>query len=151
MPSSITNLSPFLLNNAHKSIRCALIDELNLKGVLLSSLSLPIFGKMMIESGEIAQSELQDFLELDRHRVSRLVRDLEVAQYINIEINPSNKRENILVFTETGKELAVLIELTANEIIEKAYQGISKEARLITEQTLNQITKNLNTEYNEVG
>ena len=151
MPSSITNLSPFLLNNAHKSIRCALIDELNLKGVLLSSLSLPIFGKMMIESGEIAQSELQDFLELDRHRVSRLVRDLEVAQYINIEMNPTNKRENILVFTETGKELAVLIELTANEIIEKAYQGISKEARLITEQTLNQITKNLNTEYNEVG
>ncbi len=61
----------------------------------------------MIESGKIAQSELQDFLELDRHRVSRLVRDLEVAQYINIEINPSNKRENILVFTETGKELAV--------------------------------------------
>lgn len=105
----------------------------------------------MIESGEIAQSELQDFLELDRHRVSRLVRDLEVAQYINIEMNPSNKRENILVFTETGKELAVLIELTANEIIEKAYQGISKEARLITEQTLNQITKNLNTEYNEEG
>ena len=151
MPSSITNLSPFLFNNAHKSIRCALIDELNLKGVLLSSLSLPIFGKMMIESGEIAQSELQDFLELDRHRVSRLVRDLEDAQYINIEMNPSDKRENILVFTETGKELAVLIELTANEIIEKAYQGISKEARLITEQTLNQITKNLNTEYNEVG
>ena len=33
----------------------------------------------------------------------------------------------------------------------KGYQGISKEARLITEQTLNQITKNLNTEYNEVG
>jgi DNA-binding MarR family transcriptional regulator len=139
------------LNKAHKSIRCALIDELNLKGVLLSGLSLPIFGKMMIESGEIAQSELQDFLELDRHRVSRLVRDLEVAQYINIEINPSNKRENILVFTEAGKELAVLIELTANEIIERAYQGISKEARLITEQTLNQITTNLNTEYNEVG
>ena len=151
MPSSITNLAPFLLNKAHKSIRCALIDELNLKGVLLSGLSLPIFGKMMIESGEIAQSELQDFLELDRHRVSRLVRDLEVAQYINIEINPSNKRENILVITEAGKELAVLIELTANEIIEKAYQGISKEARLITEQTLKQITKNLNTEYNEVG
>ena len=72
----------------------------------------------MIESGKIAQSELQDFLELDRHRVSRLVRDLEVAQYINIEINPSNKRENILVITEAGKELAVLIELTANEIIE---------------------------------
>jgi len=71
----------------------------------------------MIESGKIAQSELQDFLELDRHRVSRLVRDLEVAQYINIEINPSNKRENILVITEAGKELAVLIELTANEII----------------------------------
>ena len=139
------------MNKAHKSIRCALIDELNLKGVLLSGLSLPIFGKMMIESGEIAQSELQDFLELDRHRVSRLVRDLEVAQYINIEMTPTHKRENILVFTETGKELAVLIELTANEIIEKAYQGISKEARLITEQTLNQITKNLNTEYNEVG
>ena len=63
----------------------------------------------------------------------------------------SNKRENILVFTETGKELAVLIERTAHEIIEKAYQGISEEARLITEQTLKQITKNLNTEYNEVG
>jgi len=91
VPSSITNLAPFLLNKAHKSIRCALIDELNLKGVLLSSLSLPIFGKMMIESGKIAQSELQDFLELDRHRVSRLVRDLEVLNTLILRLIPVTK------------------------------------------------------------
>ena len=44
-----------------------------------------------------------------------------------------------------------IIDETAVDITELAFKGISKEAREITEQTLRQITNNLNPENYEVG
>ena len=106
---------------------------------------------MILGGGTVPQGTLVELLEVDRHRVSRMVKELQGADIVAVVQNPENKRENILVFTEHGKSVIRIIDETAVDITELAFQGISKEAREITEHTLRQITKNLNPENYEVG
>ena len=44
-----------------------------------------------------AARSLVELLEVDRHRVSRMVKELQEADIVAVEQNPENKRENILV------------------------------------------------------
>ena len=128
-----------------------MVSELQNKGLQINAAALPILGKMILGGGTVQQGTLVELLEVDRHRVSRMVKELQGANIIAVEQNPGNKRENILVFTEHGKSVIRIIDETAVDITELAFQGISKEAREITEHTLRQITKNLNPENYEVG
>ena len=127
-----------------------MVSELQNKGLQINAAALPILGKMILGGGKVQQGTLVELLEVDRHRVSRMVKELQGADIVTVEQNPGNKRENILVFTEHGKSVIRIIDETAVDITELAFQGISKEAREITEQTLRQITKNLNPENYEV-
>jgi DNA-binding MarR family transcriptional regulator len=106
---------------------------------------------MLLGGGSVQQGALVELLEVDRHRVSRMVKELQEADIVAVKQNPGNKRENILVFTEHGKSVIRIIDETAVDITELAFKGISKEAREITEQTLRHITNNLNPENYEVG
>lgn len=151
MRIDLHNALPHLLGKAHKSIRSVMADELNKRGLDINAAALPILGKLILSGGALPQSELVPLLEVDRHRVSRMVKDLQALEIIDVEANPKNKRENILVFTPKGHTTLELIDSTAQCVMELAYQGISKEAREITEQTLKQITNNLNPENYEVG
>ena len=128
-----------------------MVSELLNKGLHINAAALPILGKMLLGSGSVQQGTLVDFLEVDRHRVSRMVRELQEADIIAVDQNPENKRENILVFTQQGESVMKIIDETAVDITELAFKGISKEAREITEHTLRQITNNLNPENYEVG
>lgn len=128
-----------------------MVSELQNKGLQINAAALPILGKMILGGGTVQQGTLVELLEVDRHRVSRMVKELQGADIVAVVQNPENKRENILVFTEHGKSVMRVIDKTAVDITELAFQGISKEAREITEHTLRQITKNLNPENYEVG
>ena len=127
-----------------------MVSELQNKGLHINAAALPILGKMLLGGGSVQQGALVELLE-DRHRVSRMVKELQEADIVAVEQNPGNKRENILVFTEQGESVMQIIDETAVDITELAFKGISKEAREITEYTLRQITKNLNPENYEVG
>ena len=128
-----------------------MVSELQNKGLHINAAALPILGKMLLGGGSVQQGALVEFLEVDRHRVSRMVKELQAGDIVAVEQNPGNKRENILVFTEHGESVIRIIDETAVDIIELAFKGISKEAREITERTLRQITNNLNPENYEVG
>jgi DNA-binding MarR family transcriptional regulator len=128
-----------------------MVSELQNKGLHINAAALPILGKMVLNGGHVQQGALVELLEVDRHRVSRMVKELQEADIVAVEQNPENKRENFLVFTEHGKSVMRVIDETAVDITELAFKEISKEAREITEQTLRQITNNLNPENYEVG
>lgn len=128
-----------------------MVSELQKEGLHINSAALPILGKMVLNGGHVQQGALVELLEVDRHRVSRMVKELQEADIVAVEQNPENKRENFLVFTEQGKSVMRVIDETAVDITELAFKGISKEAREITEQTLRQIINNLNPENYEVG
>ena len=128
-----------------------MVSELLNKGLHINAAALPILGKMLLGGGSVQQGALVELLEVDWHRVSRMVKELQEADIVAVEQNPENKRENILVFTEQGKSVIRIIDETAVDITELDFKGISKEAREITEQTLRQITNNLNPENYEVG
>ena len=128
-----------------------MVTELQNKGLHINAAALPILGKMLLGGGSVPQGALVEFLEVDRHRVSRMVKELQEADIVAVEQNPENKRENILVFTEHGESVIKIIDETAVDITELAFNGISKEAREMTEHTLRQITNNLNPENYEVG
>ena len=128
-----------------------MVSELQNKGLHINATALPILGKMLLGGGSVQQGALVELLEVDRHRVSRMVKELQEADIVAVEQNPGNKRENILVFTEHGESVMQIIDETAVDITELAFKGISKEAREITEHTLRQITKNLNPENYEVA
>ena len=78
-----------------------MVSELLNKGLHINAAALPILGKMLLRWFSAARVPCGT-LEVDRHRVSRMVKELQEADIVAVEQNPGNKRENILVFTERG-------------------------------------------------
>ena len=141
----IKNEIGFLTGRANRLMREALTTMLRKKGVEISTAALPIVGMLVMEQGGgLNQSSISEEMGVDRHRVSRLVKELVTAGFVQTAPNPKNKRENVLSFTEAGERAATVIAGCARSVFELAYKGCSEEERHITEQTINNIITNLN-------
>lgn len=141
----IANQIGFLTGRANRAMREALTARMRKQGVIVSTAALPIVGMLVMKQGaKLNQGEVVDEIGIDRHRVSRLVKELVTAGYVQTSPNPKNKRENVLSFTEAGEEAASVIAGCASQVIELAYKGCSAEERQITEQTIKKIITNLN-------
>jgi DNA-binding MarR family transcriptional regulator len=126
-------------------MREALTERMRKRGVIVSTAALPIVGMLVMKQGaKLNQSEVVSEIGIDRHRVSRLVKELVTAGYVQTSPNLKNRRENVLSFTEAGEEAASIIAGCASQVIELAYTGCSNEERQITEQTIKKIITNLN-------
>lgn len=143
---------PYLSGRTHRLVRDAVSAELKGCGVEMQPSDIPVIG--IIAAGEgspVMQREIAERLEMDRHRISRAVRELEDDGYIRLGANPKNKRENLLELTTKGNELFQMIANIASGVIEKAFAGCSAEERRITEQTLLRITRNLSQNEHQMG
>lgn len=141
----VTTSIGYLTGKAHRALREGISAELARRGVQISATFIPFLGHMVVCRKEtITQRELGDLLELDRHRISRAMKEMEAAGWVWVRENPNNKRENLVSLSPDGMALIKTIGACAREIIDRAYQGISAEERAVTERTLQRIIDNLN-------
>jgi len=143
-PTDITHSIGYLTGRSHRFIRDAVSAELVKRGYEISSTFIPVLGYMAVNHPKpVVQRELVDMLDFDRHRVSRIVKDIENHGWIRCRANPESKRENLIEMTEAGFELFKVIGQCAYQVIERAFDGCTEEERAITEKTLKKIINNL--------
>ena len=91
----------------------------------------------------IVQRELVDMMDIDRHRISRVVKDMVALGWLEMQPNPESKRENLLSITTEGKELFDIIAKCAGNVLERAFEGCTPEEREISENVLQKVIYNL--------
>jgi len=91
----------------------------------------------------IVQRELVEMMDIDRHRISRVVKDMVALGWLEIKPNPESKRENLLSSTAEGKELFDIIAKCAVNVLERAFEGCTPKEREITENVLQKVINNL--------
>lgn len=140
----VHNSIGYLTGKVHRALREVISQELGLRGVQISAAHIPVLGFLaMRKGGPVGQREVSDFLEFDRHRTSRAVKELQESGWLDTEPNPENRRENMIQTTERGRELCFIIKESAAAAITRAYKGCTQEQIQVTEHTLKQILNNL--------
>jgi DNA-binding MarR family transcriptional regulator len=143
-PSDINQSIGYLTGRSHRLIRDAVSAELVAQGYEISSTFMPVLGYMALNHPKpIVQRDLADMLDFDRHRVSRIVKEIEGKGWIRSQTNPKSKRENLIELTKEGFSIFKVIGQCASEVFERAFEGCSREEREITEKTLKIIINNL--------
>lgn len=142
---SITDNIGYLTGRAHRGMREAMAVALNKAGLDISPAHLPaIFCLIRRDGAPVNQCKLSEHMNIDRHRVSRIVKDLEGKGWINSIANPHNKRENLIQLSQHGARLIPIISHCKKDIMERAFVGCTAEERSITLETLKKINTNLN-------
>lgn len=141
---NITESIGYLTGKANRLFREVISRELQKNGVEIPPSHMPIMGYMGLHSKQqVSQRTLGVVMELDRHRISRAVNELQNMGWLSIVSNPENKRENLVEITPQGRDVLKTIADCASVVIEEAYEGVPAEHRQITENTLHQILINL--------
>jgi DNA-binding MarR family transcriptional regulator len=141
----LTDSIGYLTGRAHRGIREAMSVALNNAGLDISPAQLPAIGCLILRDGApVNQCKMSEHMNIDRHRVSRIVKDLEGKGWINSIANPHNKRENLIELSQRGVKLLPIIRNCAKEIAKRAFNGCTAEERSITLDTLKKINNNLN-------
>jgi len=143
-PSNITRSLGYLTGRSHRLVRDAVSAELQKQGYAIRPVQLPILGFTMVHHPRaIVQRELVDMMDIDRHRISRVVKDMVALGWLEMKPNPESKRENLLSITPEGKELFDIIAKCAGSVLERAFEGCTPEEREITENVLQKVINNL--------
>jgi len=144
-PNDLSNSLGFLTGKVHRSMREAMGRALAEDGVEINTSYLPFIGCMVMRKGEpMNQSELTEVMGMDRHRVSRMVKEFQEKNWIETSPNPQNRRENRVELTAEGKSFLPAIAACAQRVREGATAGLSKVELDLVKNALNKINNNLN-------
>ena len=143
-PTYITRSLGYLTGRTHRLVRDAVSVELHKRGYSISPIQLPILGfTMLYHPRDIVQREFVHMMDIDRHRISRTVREMVDAGLLEARQNPASKRENLIRITPEGQGLFQIIAECANDVLDRAFNGCSKQEKEITENVLQKIIYNL--------
>ena len=143
-PSNITRSLGYLTGRSHRLVRDAVSAELQKQGYAIRPVQLPILGFTMVHHPRaIVQRELVDMMDIDRQRISRVVKDMVAMGWLEMKPNPESKRENLLSITAEGRALLDSIAKCAGSVLERAFDGCTPEERETTENVLQKVIYNL--------
>jgi len=143
--NDITSSLGFLTGKVHRSMREAMGRALANEGIDINTSYMPFFGCLMLhQGGPLNQSELTEVMGMDRHRVSRMVKELQDKKWIHTSPNPENRRENIVALTEEGQALLPTIVRCGKRVREAATEGLTRVELDLLKNALNKINNNLN-------
>jgi len=143
-PSNITRSLGYLTGRSHRLVRDAVSAELQKQGYAIRPVQLPILGFTMVHHPRaIVQRELVDMMDIDRHRISRVVKDMVAMGWLEMKPNPESKRENLLSITAEGRALLDSIAKCVGSVLERAFDGCTPEERETTENVLQKVIYNL--------
>lgn len=83
-----------------------------------------------------SQRELAEFLRLDPSQVVALVDGLQMRGLVLREPDPSDRRANVVVITEEGRELFARARISARTAEQQLHGGLSDESRSLVMELL---------------
>lgn len=92
------------------------------------NLTYPQYGLLLVLFNESRCSQifLSKKLETDRTSIMVICDSLEKKKFIKREINPKNRRENIISITELGKKSFLLAREEMHEVLDFLNKGLNK-------------------------
>jgi DNA-binding MarR family transcriptional regulator len=145
-PNNLSNSLGFLTGKVHRAMREAMGRALAEEGIEINTSYLPFIGCMVMRKGEpMNQSELTEVMGMDRHRVSRMVKEFQDKNWVQTAPNAQNRRENRVELTAEGKSFLPAIAACVQRVHQGATQGLSDVELDLVKNALNKINNNLNT------
>lgn len=86
------------------------------------------------EQAYITQKELCDELDAPKTSINSIIKRQLKTGYIEMEVNPANRREKIISLTETGKQYA-------RELVLPLFQSEEEAAAQFTEQEMTEVIR----------
>ncbi|MDU9049922.1 MAG: MarR family transcriptional regulator [Candidatus Electrothrix sp. Rat3] len=93
--------------------------------------------------GPLSQSELADRLAITGATTARLIDRMERDEWVRRERDPEDQRVNMIIPTEKAARTWAEISSAGREVLNQAYQGISKKELETVKQILQKIRNNL--------
>ena len=140
--ADVLNLLGFLTGRVHTLIRRRVQFYLDQAGVPLKMENYPTMHRLM-QADRISQQDIADQTGFDRHRISRMLDELEQAGLISRENHPDNRREKLIVLTELGQQSVAAIGQAVTQATHDALGAMSPERSLAIVDALQTMTKNL--------
>ena len=91
----------------------------------------------------VNQDHIADIQGVDKSRVARIIRSLELEGYLSRTPHPGDRRNYQINLTDKGKELCILIEQCAEEWATLISKGIEQSELSIMVHTMEKIIQNL--------
>jgi len=132
----------YLTGKAHGLIKSRAQAYLEQNNVPLRMELFPIVNTLW-KADNISQQAVAETLGYDRHRISRMIDELEKLGWVERRPHPDNRRENLVALTPMAKEQEQAINQALGSAVGDALKGISPEARKQTVESLIKIIQNL--------
>nr|WP_269153236.1 MarR family transcriptional regulator [Neobacillus sedimentimangrovi] len=93
---------------------------------------------------DITAAELAKRLTFEKPNMTRIIKDLTTAGYINVETSAEDKRRKHLRITPLGKEKYLETRVTIDAFEMEILEGVTEEERIHLLRILEKIRTNLN-------
>jgi len=132
----------YLTGKAHGLIKSRAQSYLDQNNIPLKMELFPIVNTLWKED-KISQQAIAEILGYDRHRISRMIDELEKLGWVKRNPHPDNRRENLVVLTKMAKDKEKAIDHALSSAIDDALKGMTSEERKQIVGSLIKIIQNL--------
>lgn len=132
----------FLSNRINNLLRKRLAAKLEERKIDLSVEGYQLLQCLWEQDGP-SQNVLAQLLGYDRPRMSRLIDELEQAQWVRRAPHGENNREKLVVLSRKARDKKALIHKITDELTDTAFKGLNAARRKETIQSLTAILGNL--------
>ena len=132
----------YLTGKAHGLIKSRAQSYLEQNNIPLKMELFPIINTLWKEDN-ISQQAIAEILGYDRHRISRMIDELEKLGWVKRHPHPDNRRENLVALTKMARDKEPAIDQALGTAINDALNGIPTEERKQLVESLIKIIQNL--------
>lgn len=132
----------FLSNRINNLLRKRLAAKLEERKIDLSAEGYQLLQCLWEQDGP-SQNALAQLLGYDRPRMSRLIDELEQAQWVKRAPHEENNREKLVMLSRKAKDKKATIQKITAELMDSAFKGLSAGRRKETFQSLAAVLGNL--------
>jgi len=126
-----------IIERRHRSFINRALKEAGINGVVYT------YVIIIKKNPGISQDSLAESQGVDKSRVARIVRDMELGGYIARELSPGNRRQYMLSLTGSGEALYEMIMEKSIEWGVMISQGIDEKDKASIIDTIDRILNNL--------
>jgi MarR family transcriptional regulator for hemolysin len=91
--------------------------------------------------GGVRQVTLADYVGVEGATLVRLVDQLSAAELVRREVDPSDRRANVLSLTEAGERMAVQIEVELKQLRAEVFADVCEEDMAATLRVLDALSR----------
>ncbi len=132
----------YLTGKAHGLIKSKAQFYLEQNAVPLKMELFPIISTLWKEDN-ISQHAIAEILGYDRHRISRMIDELEKLGWLKRHPHPDNRRENLVALTKMAREKELAIDQALGSAVDDALKGMTGNERKQLVEALIKVIQNL--------